>query len=122
MSGYAIAWLVVVGAAGLGAWLAFVLLRRFRHLRFLGAGLVLAWAITPYSFDGEHAAPALAVAVFRLLFEAGAPWRVPLALASASTLGVLAAYFVGIGIAAIASRRRVPVRQSRRQPMQPKTG
>ena len=122
MSGYAIAWLVVVGAAGLGAWLAFMLLRRFRRLRFLAAGLVLAWAMTPYSFDGEHTAPALAVAVFRLLFEAGAPWRVPLALAIASTLGVLAVYLVGVGLAALASRRHAPIRALASDPTSPKTG
>ena len=106
MSGYAIAWLVVVAAAALGAWLAFVLLRRFRRLRYLAAGVVLAWAATPYSFDGEHTAPALAVAVFRLLFEAGAQWRVPLALAVASTLGVLAVYLVAVGVGALVGRHR----------------
>ena len=106
MSGYALGWLVVVAAGLLGAWLAFVLLRRRRRLRYLAAGIVLAWATTPYSFDGVHAAPALPTALFRLLFEPDAQWRVPLALAVAATLGVLAAYLVAVGVGALVARRR----------------
>ena len=106
MSGYALAWLVVATAGLLGAWLAFVLLRRLRRLRYLAAGVVLAWAVTPYSFDGVHAAPALPTALFRLLFEPGAQWRVPLALTVAAMLGVLAVYLVAVGVEALAVRRR----------------
>lgn len=105
MSGYAIAWLVAVAAGMLGAYLAFVLFRRLRRLRYLAAGVVLAWAATPYSFDGNHAAPALPIALFRLLFEPDANWRVPLALAVAATLGVLAVYLVAVGIAALVAHR-----------------
>ena len=106
MSGYAIAWLVVVAAGMLGACLAFVLLRRLRRLRYLAAGVVAAWAATPYFFGGNHAAPALPTALFRLLFEPAANWRVPLALAVAATLGVLAAYLVAVGVGALVVRRR----------------
>ena len=106
MSGYAIAWLVVVAAGLLGACLAFTLLRRLRRLRYLAAGMVLAWAATPYVFDGDHAAPALPIALFRLLFEPAANWRVPLALAVAAMLGVLAVYLVAVGVGALVVRRR----------------
>ena len=106
MSGYAIAWLAVLAAGMIGAYLAFVLFRPLRRLRYLAAGVVLAWAATPYFFDGNHAAPALPIALFRLLFEPDANWRVPLALAVAATLGVSAAYLVAVGVGALVARHR----------------
>lgn len=106
MSGAAMAWAIVVAGALLGAWLALLTLRRWPRLRWLAAGLVVAWAVTPYGFDDEHHAPALAVALFRLLFESDAQWRVPLALAAASTLGVMAVHLAAIGAVALVDRRR----------------
>lgn len=107
MSSYAIAWLIAVVSASGAALLAFVALRRLRHWRFLAAALVLAWALTPVSFDGKHLAPAFLVALFRQFLEDGVPsapaWRILLL----STVAVLALHFAALGIYwLLASRRR----------------
>ena len=109
MSGYATAWLIAAAAASGAALLAFVALRRLRHWRYLAAALVLAWALTPVSFDGKHLAPAFLVATFRQFLEDGVPsapaWRVLLL----GTVAVLALYFAGLGVHwLLASRRRQP--------------
>ena len=106
MSAYAVAWLIAAFSAAFAALLAFVALRRFRQGRFLAAALVLAWSLTPVSFDGEHLAPAFVVAVFRQFLEedaASAPaWRL-LLLATAMLLGL---YFAVLGVRSVLAARQ----------------
>ena len=111
MAGYLLAWLVAAIAALLAAGLVFVALRR-RRLGFFAAGLLLAWALTPYRFDGEHWAPAFVVGLFRLFFEDDAAAGPPLVVLAAATVAVLALGCVGLGASALA--RAWPRRRTRR--------
>lgn len=65
-------------------------LTRFRWV--LATGIVVT-CCTPYRFDGEHFAPALAVAVFRTIFEADADpsgaWIITLMAWGAALVGIL---------------------------------
>lgn len=111
--GYVAAWLVAALAAMLAAGLLVAALRHRRPwLGYLAAGLVLAWALVPYRFDGEHWAPAIVVGLFRLWFEENANPQPPLLLLAAATAVVLALGCVGLGAAALARawprRRRRP--------------
>ncbi len=107
-------WLVVATAAAFAAGLAFAALRRRPRLGALAAALVLGWTLVPYRFDGEHAAPALVVGLFRLLFEDDASPRGPLLLLAAVTVGVLALAAAGFGLAALFDVG-TPDRQRRRR-------
>lgn len=107
-------WLVVATAAAFAAGLAFAALRRRPRLGALAAALVLGWTLVPYRFDGEHAAPALVVGLFRLLFEDDASPRGPLLLLAAVTVGVLALAAAGFGLAALFDVG-APDRQRRRR-------
>ena len=107
-------WLVVATAAAFAAGLAFAVLRRRPRLGALAAALVLGWTLVPYRFDGEHAAPALVVGLFRLLFEDDASPRGPLLLLAAVTVGVLALAAAGFGLAALFDVR-APGRQRQRR-------
>ena len=113
-TGYVLAWLVIV-VFGLGASaLAFVAANAWRYsrpLRWPLAGLVLAWAVVPHRFDGEHIAPALVVAVFRWLFEDGADALTPATRAAATAVAVLAVALV-VAVAHRIARGR-PARRER---------
>ena len=80
MTDQAAAWVVILMAALGASALAFVALRRWPRLRWLGASLVLAWTATPFSVADGHIAPAFAVFVFRRFLEDAANPRPPLAL------------------------------------------
>ena len=107
MTGYGVAWLVA-GSCGLVlACLIFVATRRWRRLRYLLAGFVLVWSLTPYRFDGEHDAPAFAVATFRLFLEEGLDPRPPLTTLVIVSAALLTAYLVALGAwSLLAARRR----------------
>ncbi|MCE2423903.1 MAG: hypothetical protein J4F45_02195 [Pseudomonadales bacterium] len=106
MTGYALAWLVLVVSAVAVAALVFVVTPRWGRLRYLAAAVVLAWSLTPFRFDGEHWAPAFAVAIFRLFLEDGADARPSVFLLGSVTAMVLAVYLVvGIVLAAVKRRR-----------------
>ena len=107
MSPYAIAWTVVAVSGSLLACLVFQALRRFTWLRYVATVLVLAWAVTPFQFDGEHWAPVFLVAAFRLplIDEAANPADAVMVL-GATTFGVLlAACLLMAGRALVAKRR-----------------
>ena len=106
MTAYAVAWLIVAAAALSIAGLLFVALRRLRHWRYLIVGLTLALALTPYSFDEAHTAPAFMVAAFRLFFEDGALSRPPLVLLLLVSAGVALVYFLGWGTWALQGAAR----------------
>lgn len=106
MIGTVIAWLVLGLSAFAIAGLVFVATRRWRAQRYLVVGLVLAWSLTPFSFDGEHWAPAFAVAIFRLFLEDGADPRPPLILLASATAFVLAAYLATGLVVGLAKRMR----------------
>ena len=93
MSGHALAWIVVVfaglGVAALG-FLAAGAWRRTRLLRWPLAAVLFANAVMPHRFDAEHAAPALAVALFRWAFEDYADPLPAAGQAAAATVGALA--------------------------------
>ena len=112
MAGYLLAWLVAAIAALLVAGLAFVALRPRRRLGWFAAGLLLAWALTPYRFDGEHWAPAFVVGLFRLFFEDDAAAGPPLVVLAAATAAVLALGCLGLGASALA--RALPRRRAHR--------
>lgn len=112
MAGYLLAWVVAAVAALLTAVLVFAALRPRRRLGFFAAGLLLAWALTPYRFDGEHWAPAFVVGLFRLFFEDDAAAGPPLVVLAAATVAVLALGCVGLGASALA--RAWPRRRTRR--------
>ena len=117
MDSYLAAWLVAALAAALAAGLVFAALRRRPRLGVLAAALLLGWALVPYRFDGEHAAPAFVVGLFRLLFEDAASPRGPLLLLAAVAAGVLALAAGIFGTAALfgrpRARRRRPHRRAR---------
>ena len=124
MDGYFLPWLVAATAAAGAAGLVFAALRQRPRLGALAAALVLGWTLVPYRFDGEHAAPALVVGLFRLLFEDDASPRGPLLLLAAVTVGVLALAAAGFGLAALFDVR-APSRQRRhrrREPRAPNQG
>ncbi len=111
MTAYGIAWLVVAGAGLVAAVLIFIVVRRWTRLRYLAAGLVIAWALTPHRFDDEHLAPAIVVAVFRQFLEDGANPLPPLLLLAAATIGVVAVWLaVIIMLAFSATKPRRPQR------------
>ncbi len=68
------------------------------RVRWIFAAGIVATCCTPYRFDGEHFAPALAVAVFRTVFEADADpsgaWIITLMAWGAALSGVLAVFGV----------------------------
>ena len=104
MTGYTLAWLVLGVSAFVVAALVFVAMPRWGRLRYLAAVLVLVWSLTPFQFDGEHWAPAFAVAIFRLFLEDGADARPSLYLLGSLTAIVLAVHLV-VGMV-LAARRR----------------
>lgn len=108
---YALAWLVIVvfglGAAAL-AFAAANAWRLSRALRWPLAALVLAWALVPHRFDGEHTAPALAVAAFRWLFEDYADPLPAAETAASATVAVLAFALVLAAARGIVRWRRGP--------------
>ena len=66
---YELAW-VIVGTMGVFASvLVWIALRRFGPIAYFFAVLVLAWAVAPWRFDGEHLAPAFVVLIFQMFFE-----------------------------------------------------
>ena len=67
---------------------------------------MLAVALTPFRFDGEHEAPAFAVVIFRALLEQGLDPGPPLVALGAVTLGVVTVYLVVMGILALVGSRR----------------
>ncbi|MDE0659314.1 MAG: hypothetical protein OXI79_06645 [Gammaproteobacteria bacterium] len=67
--------------------------------------LVLALALTPFRFDGEHEAPAFAVVIFRALLEEGLDPGPPLLALGAVTSAVVAVYLVATGILALVGSR-----------------
>lgn len=102
MTGEAIAW-CVAALAGLGlAWLLCLVTRGWGRWRYLPSCLVLAVALTPFRFDGEHEAPAFAVVIFRALLEEGLNPGPPLLALGAVTFGVVAVYLVVMGVLALA--------------------
>ena len=102
MTGYTLAWLVLGVSAIAVAALVFVVTPRWGGLRYLAAAVVLVWSLTPFRFDGEHWAPAFAVAIFRLFLEDGADARPSAFLLGSVTAIVLAVYLVvGIVLAAL---------------------
>lgn len=107
-TGYALAWLVIV-VFGLGAAaLAFAAANAWRYSRALRwplAALVLALALAPHRFDGEHAAPALVVAAFRWLFEDYADPLPAAQTAAAVAAAVLAASLVVAAALGVAHSR-----------------
>ena len=106
MSGYTLAWLVLGVSAVAVAALVFVVMPRWGRLRYLAAALVLVWSLTPFHFDGEHWAPAFAVAIFRLFLEDGANPRPSVYLLASLTAIVLAVYLiVGMVLAGVKRRR-----------------
>ena len=123
MSGHALAWTVVVfaglGVAALG-FLAAGAWRRTRLLRWPLAAVLFANAVMPHRFDGEHAAPALAVALFRWAFEDYADPLPAASQAAAATLGALAIVLAAAaGRGLLRWRRKAPsarlARRSRRK-------
>ena len=103
MTPYEIAWAVVVASGVALGVLVFRALRGYQWLRYTATALVVAWAVTPYQFDGEHTAPAFLVAAFRLPFvDADAdPAEAVLTLASVTVGVLLAALLLMIGRAVI---------------------
>ncbi len=97
-----LAWLVLGVSAIAVAALVFVVMPHWGRVRYLAAALVLVWSMTPFRFDGEHWAPAFAVAIFRLFLEEGADARPSVFLLGSVTAIVLAVYLVvGIVLAAL---------------------
>jgi len=94
VTGHLIGWFVVCVCAITVAYLSFLATPRWGRLRYLVVGLLLAWSLTPFRFDGEHWAPAFAVAIFRLFLEEGANPRGPVYLLGAVTAGVLALHLL----------------------------
>ena len=80
------------------ALIVVVKLEVLARLRWVLATGVVVTCCTPYRFDGEHFAPALAVAVFRTVFEADADpsgaWIITLMAWGAALAGVLAVFGV----------------------------
>ncbi|MYD96924.1 MAG: hypothetical protein F4X98_06005 [Gammaproteobacteria bacterium] len=106
MTGYTVAWLVLGVSALAVAALVFVAMPRWGRLRYLAAAVVLVWSLTPFQFDGEHWAPAFAVAIFRLFLEDGADPRPSLYLLGSLTAILLAVHLVvGMVVAALKKRR-----------------
>lgn len=100
MSGHTMAWVVVVLAGAGAAALAFVAAGAWRRTRFLRwplAAVVFACAVMPHRFDGEHAAPALAVALFRWAFE---DYADPLPAASQAAAAAVGALALALAVAA----------------------
>ena len=101
MTGEVIGW-SVAAVAGLGlAWLVCLVTRGWGRLRYLPGCVVLAWSLTPFRFDGEHHAPAFAVATFRMFLEDGLDPSPPLLAIGAVTLGVVAVYLAVVGVRAL---------------------
>lgn len=100
------AWLLIVATALGAAALLFVAMRRWRRLRWLGAGLLLVWAATPFPVEEGHIAPAFVVFFFRRFLEEAANPRPPLALLLLATVLVLVIYGVANLIAWGSGRRR----------------
>ena len=101
VSGGVIAWLVM-GIAGLSlAALLYAATPSWGRWRYLVVGVVLAWSLTPYRFDGEHQAPAFAVAVFRLFLEEGLDPKPPLLALGVVTAIVTALYCAVLGVWAL---------------------
>lgn len=118
-TGYALAWLVIV-VFGLGAAaLTFLAANAWRYshaLRWPLAALVLALALAPHRFDGEHAAPALVVAVFRWLFEDYADPLPAAQTAGAAAAAVLAASVVAAAVLGVARSRLGAIIARKRPP------
>ena len=112
MSSHVVAWIVVVVAGAGAAALAFFAAgswRITRYLRWPVAAVVFAWAVMPHSFDGEHAAPALAVALFRWAFEDYADPIPAASQAAAATIGALALVLaIGAGRGLLRRLRKGP--------------
>lgn len=101
-----IAWSVAI-LAGLGlAWLLGLATRRWGRWRYLPGCLVLALALTPFRFDGEHQAPAFSVVIFRAFLEEGLDPGSPLAVLGAVASGVVVVYLVVVGVVALVSSKR----------------
>ena len=99
--GEVIAW-IVAAVAGLGlAWLLCLVTRGWGRWRYLPGCLVLALALTPFRFDGEHEAPAFAVAIFRGFLEDGLDPNPPLVALGAVLLGVGVVYLAVMGVLAL---------------------
>lgn len=111
MTGPLIAWGVILAAAVGAAWLVFVALRRWPRLRWLGAGLVIAWTATPFPYGEGHLAPAFVVFFFRRFLEEAANPRPPLALLLLATLLVAVVY----AVAGLIVWRRNPRHRVRRK-------
>lgn len=106
MTGQVIGW-VVTAVAGLGlAWVVCLAIGRWGRLRYLAGGLVLAWSLTPFNFDGVHVAPAFAVVIFRAFLEDGLDPMAPLVAMGVVTVGVIAVYLVVLGGVVLWRRRR----------------
>lgn len=130
MSGHALAWIVVVfaglGVAALG-FLAAGAWRRTRLLRWPLAAVLFANAVMPHRFDGEHAAPALAVALFRWAFEDYADPLPAASQAAAATVGALAIVLAAAACRGLLRWRRnaqfaPPRRRSKRGANAPNVG
>lgn len=106
MTGYTLAWLVLGVSAFAVAALVFVVMPRWGRLRYLAAALVLVWSLTPFQFDGEHWAPAFAVAIFRLFLEDGADPRPSLYLLGSLTAILLAVHLIAGMLVAVLKKRR----------------
>lgn len=100
-----IAWFVAVLAALGLAWLLGLATRRWGRWRYLPGCLVLALALTPFRFDGEHQAPAFAVVIFRGFLEDGLDPGQPLFALGAVSLGVVVIYLVVVGVLALVGSR-----------------
>lgn len=106
MTGYTLAWLVLGVSAVAVAALVFVATPRWGRLRYLAAALVLVWSTTPFHFDGEHWAPAFAVAIFRLFLEEGANAGPAVFLLGSLTAIVVAVYLLVGLVSAVLKKRR----------------
>lgn len=106
MTAEAIAWVVILAAAGGLAFLCARLAGRRPFARLLIALLVFAWAATPHPYDDGHLAPAFVVFAFRWLLEDGANPRPPFAMLVLATILVLVLCGAAKGVTAF--RRRTP--------------
>lgn len=101
-----IGWLAAV-VAGLGlAWLLCLVTRSWGRWRYLPGCLVLALALTPFRFGGEHEAPAFAVAIFRGFLENDLDPGPPLLALGAVTLAVVVIYLAVMGVLGLMGARR----------------
>lgn len=100
-----IAWSVAILAALGLAWLLGLATRRWGRWRYLPGCLVLALALTPFRFDGEHQAPAFSVAIFRTFLEEGLDPDPPLVALGAVVLGVAVVYVAVVGVVALVGSR-----------------